>query len=80
MNDVLLQSYTSEQRKQRHMISKQYSDNVFAKEQCGKIMYTVEVDMKINPCDQNRSLLLTCLRGHPQDVNFSEDNCNAYKI
>ena len=62
------------------MISKQYFDNVFAKEQCGKIMYTVEVDMKINPCGQNRSLLLTCLRGHPQDVNFSKDNCNAYKI
>ena len=49
------------------------------REQRGKKMYTVEVDMKGNHCGQNRSLWLTCLRGHSQDVDFSENNYNAYK-
>jgi hypothetical protein len=76
--DVPLWSYTSEQRSRRRRISKQ-QDEVVVKEQRGKKRYTVDVDMKDNPCGQNRSLWLTCLRGHSQDVNFSEDNYNAHK-
>ena len=49
------------------------------REQRGKKRYTVEVDMKGNPCGQNRSLWLICLRGHSQNVNFSKDNYNAHK-
>ena len=50
------------------------------KKKRGKKIYTVEVDMKGNPYGQNQSLCLTCLRGHSQDVDLSEENYNAYKI
>ena len=78
--DATLRSYASKQRSRRRRISKQQQDEVFTREQRGKKMYTVNVDMKGNPCGQNRSLWLTCLRRHLQDVNFSEDNYNAHKI
>ena len=77
--DATLRSYASEQRSRRHRISKQQQDEVFVREHREKKRYTVEVDMKGNPCGQNQSLWLTCLRGHSQDVNFSKDNYNAHK-
>ena len=77
--DVALRSHASEQRSRRRKISKQLQDEVVVREQSGIKRYSVEVDMKGNPCGQNRSLWLTCLRGHSQDVDFSEDNYNAHK-
>ena len=77
--DAPLRSYASEQRSRRRRISKQQQDEVVVREQRGKKRYSVDVDMKGNPCGQNRSLWLTCLRGHSQDVDFSEDNYNAHK-
>ena len=32
-----------------------------------------------SPCGENRSLWLTCLKGHSQDIDFGEDNYNSYK-
>ena len=49
------------------------------REQRGRKMRTVEVDMKGNPCGQNRLLWWTCLRGHSQDIDFSKNNYNSYK-
>jgi hypothetical protein len=49
------------------------------REQRGRKRYTVEIDMKGNPCGQNRHLWLTCLRGHSHDIEFSKDNYNSYK-
>ena len=49
------------------------------REQRGKKRYSVDVDMKGNPCGQNGSLWLTCMRGHSQNVNFCENNYNAHK-
>ena len=77
--DVTLRSHASEQRSRRRRISRQQQDDVSVREQRGKKMYSVDVDMKGNPCGQNRSLWLTCLRGHSQDVDFSLDNYNAHK-
>jgi hypothetical protein len=77
--DAPLQSYASEQHSRRHRISKQQQDEVVVREQRDKKKYTVDVDMKGNPCGQNRSLWLTYLRGHSQNVDFSEDNYNAHK-
>ena len=71
--DAILRSYASEQRSRRRKISKQKQDKVFVREQRDKKMYTIEVDMKSNSCSQNQSLWFTCLRGHSQDVDFSED-------
>ena len=78
-SDAPLRSYASEQRSWRRQISKQQQDEVVVREQRGKKRYTVDVDMKSNPCGQNRSLWLTCLRGHSQDVDFSDDNYNVHK-
>jgi hypothetical protein len=50
------------------------------REQRGRKRYTVKVDMKENPCGQNRSLWLICLRGQSQDIDFSKDNYNSHKI
>lgn len=77
--DVTLRSYASEQCSRRRKISKQQQQEVSAREQRGRKRYTVEVDMKGNPCGQNRPLWLTCLRGHSQDIDFSEDNYNSHK-
>ena len=77
--DVTLRSHASEQRSRRRRISRQQKDEVSVREQRGKKMYSVDVDMKGNPCGQNRSLWLTCFRGHSQDVDFSLDNYNAHK-
>lgn len=52
---------------------------IFVREHRGMKRCTVKVDMKKNSYGQNRSLWLTCLRGHYQDVDFSEDNYNEYK-
>jgi hypothetical protein len=35
--------------------------------------------MKGNPCGQNRSLWLTYLRGHSQNMDFCEDKYNEHK-
>ena len=77
--DVILWSYSSKQRSRRRRISKEQQDEVFVREQRSKKMYIVKVNMKGNPCDQNLSLWLICLRGHSHDINFSENNYNAYK-
>ena len=38
----------------------------------------MEVDLRGNPQGQNRPLWLTCLQGHAQDIDFSEDNYNLH--
>ena len=40
----------------------------------GPRKHIVEVDLRGHPQGQNRPLWLTCLRGHAQDIDFSEDN------
>ena len=77
--EVTLRSYASEQRSRRRKIAKQQQQDVTAREQRGRKRYSVDVDMKGNPCGQNRALWLTCLRGHSQDIDFSEDNYNSHK-
>ena len=77
--EVTLRSYASEQRSWRRKISKQQQQEVSAREQRGRKRYTVDVDMKGNPCGQNRALWLTCLRGHFHDIDFSKDNYNSHK-
>jgi hypothetical protein len=40
--------------------------------------HVVEVDVRGHPQGQNRPLWLTCLRGHSQDIDFSEDNYHVH--
>ena len=48
--DATLRSYASEQWSRRCRIAKQQQDKVIVREQRVKKMYTVDVDMKGNPC------------------------------
>ena len=70
----LLRSNDSDRRARRRQALKQQHVQAPAREISGRKRYVVEVDMKGHPCGQNRSLWLTCLRGHSADVNFSVDN------
>ena len=78
-NDVSLRNYTLEQRSRRWKIFKQQQQEVSVREQRGRKMRTVKVNMKGNPCGQNRLLWWTCLRGYSQDIDFSKNNYNSYK-
>jgi hypothetical protein len=49
------------------------------RQQRGRKMYTVEVDVKRNTSGQNCLLWLTCLRRHFHDIDFSKDNYNPHK-
>ena len=61
-----------------HMIQVSKFAKVQVREQHGRKWYTLEVDMKGNPCGANRHLWLKCLRGHAVDLDFSVDNYNAH--
>ena len=68
----------SEQRSRRRQVERQLLLGASEREHRGKKRYVVEVDMKGNPCGQNRQLWMSCLRGHSQDVDFSVDNYNHH--
>jgi hypothetical protein len=70
----MLRSNRSDRRALRRHSSKQLEFEVRGRENPEKKRYAVDVDMKGHPCGQNRSLWLTCLRGHSADVDFSVDN------
>jgi len=68
----------SDLRSRRRQVERQLMLGASEREHRGKKRYSVEVDMKGNPCGQNRQLWMSCLRGHSQDVDFSVDNYNHH--
>ena len=68
----------SDLRSQRRQVERQLMLGASEREHRGKKRYEVEVDMKGNPCGQNRQIWMSCLRGHSQDVDFSVDNYNQH--
>ena len=68
----------SDQRSRRRQVERQLMLGASEREHRSKKRYIVEVDMKGNPCGQNRQLWMSCLRGHSQDVDFSIDNYNLH--
>jgi hypothetical protein len=68
----------SDLRSHRRQVERQLMLGASEREHRGKKRYEVEVDMKGNPCGQNRQIWMSCLRGHSQDVDFSVDNYNQH--
>ena len=60
----ILRSNDGDQQARRQRAMKQQQVEVPGREITGRKRYVVEVDMKGHACGQNRSLWLTCLRGH----------------
>lgn len=67
-----------DRRQRRRLRSQQVQQEASVREQQGRKRYTVQVDMKGNPCGENRHLWLKCLRGHAADLDFSIDNYNDH--
>ena len=68
-------SYDSHQKSRRRTVLKQQqARDVPFRDPGGPRKHLVEVDLRGHPQGQNRPLWLTCLRGHAQDLDFSEDN------
>ena len=63
-----------DKRHRRRLHTRRLQQRASVREQHGKKRYTVEVDMKGNPCGENRLLWLKSLRGHTVDLDFSVDN------
>ena len=68
-------SYSRDQKSRRRVaLKQQQAQEVTFRDAGGPRKHLVEVDLKGHPQGQNRPLWLTCLRGHAQDIDFSEDN------
>ena len=68
-------SYDSHQKSRRRTVLKQQqARDVPFRDPGAPRKHLVEVDLRGHPQGQNRPLWLTCLRGHAQDIDFSEDN------
>jgi hypothetical protein len=72
-------SYARDQKSRRRFaLKQQHSQDVSVRDAGGSRKHVVEVDVRGHPQGQNRPLWLTCLRGHSQDIDFSEDNYNVH--
>ena len=71
-------SSEADKRHRRRLHTRRLQQEAQVREQHGKKRYTVEVDLKGNPCGENRHLWLKCLRGHAIDLDFSVDNYNEH--
>lgn len=72
-------SYARDQKSRRRLaLKQQHSQDVSVRDAGGSRKHVVEVDVRGHPQGQNRPLWLTCLRGHSQDIDFSEDNYNVH--
>ena len=60
--------------RRRTALKQQPAQEVTYRDPGGPRKHLVEVDLRGHPQGQNRPLWLTCLRGHAQDLDFSEDN------
>lgn len=68
-------SYSRDQKSRRRVaLKQQHAHEVTLRDVGGPRKHLVEVDLRGHPQGQNRPLWLTCLRGHAQDIDFSEDN------
>lgn len=68
-------SYSRDQKSRRRVALKQQQAQEVTILHAGRPKkHLVEVDLRGHPQGQNRPLWLTCLRGHAQDLDFSEDN------
>jgi len=68
-------SYARDQKSRRRIaLKQQQAQEVTFRDPGGPRKHLVEVDLRGHPQGQNRPLWLTCLRGHAQDLDFSEDN------
>lgn len=68
-------SYSRDQKSRRRVaLKQQQAQEVTFRDAGGPRKHLVEVDLRGHPQGQNRPLWLTCLRGHAQDIDFSEDN------
>ena len=68
-------SYSRDQKARRRVaLKQQHAQEAALRDGGGPRKHLVEVDLKGHPQGQNRPLWLTCLRGHAQDIDFSEDN------
>lgn len=68
-------SYSRDQKSRRRVaLKQQHAHEVTLRDVGGPRKHLVEVDLRGYPQGQNRPLWLTCLRGHAQDIDFSEDN------
>jgi hypothetical protein len=76
--DDLPRSSETDKRHRRRLHTRRLQQEAPVREQHGRKRYTVEVDMKGNPCGGNRHLWLKCLRGHAVDLDFSLDNYNDH--
>ena len=68
-------SYSRDQKSRRRVaLKQQQAHEVTFRDVGGPRKHLVEVDLRGHPQGPNRPLWLTCLRGHAQDIDFSEDN------
>lgn len=70
----MLRTNDGDRQARRRRALKQQQFELPGRDIPGRKRYVVEVDMKGHACGQNRSLWLTCLRGHSADIDFSVDN------
>ena len=68
-------SYSRDTKSRRRVaLKQQQAQEATFRDARGPRKHIVEVDLRGHPQGQNRPLWLTCLRGHAQDIDFSEDN------
>ena len=70
--DDLPRSSEADKRHRRRLHTRRLQQEAPVREQHGRKRYTVEVDMKGNPCGGNRHLWLKCLRGHAVHLHYKK--------